>query len=33
MIRKRGSHGWREIGAADKRAIIDNIVSGRAPAG
>ena len=33
MIRKRGSHGWREIGAADKRAIIENIVSGRAPAG
>src|SRR5947199_10463679 len=33
MIRTRGSHGWREIGAADKRAIIENIVSGRAPAG
>jgi MoaA/NifB/PqqE/SkfB family radical SAM enzyme len=33
MIRKRGSHGWREIDATAKRAIIDNIAAGRAPAG
>jgi MoaA/NifB/PqqE/SkfB family radical SAM enzyme len=33
MIRKRGSHGWREIDATAKRAIIDNIAAGRAPGG
>jgi MoaA/NifB/PqqE/SkfB family radical SAM enzyme len=32
-MRKRGSHGWREIGAEDKRAILDAIVAGRAPKG
>lgn len=32
-MRKRGSHGWREISAADKRGIIDAIASGRAPKG
>lgn len=32
-MRKRGSHGWREIGADDKRALIDAIASGQAPKG
>jgi MoaA/NifB/PqqE/SkfB family radical SAM enzyme len=29
----RGTHGWAEISAADKRSIIDSIVEGKAPAG
>ncbi|MCU1246450.1 MAG: mftC 1 [Acidobacteria bacterium] len=29
----RGSHGWNEIGADEKRAIIDAIVTGKAPKG
>ena len=33
IMRKRGSHGWGEISADDKRAVIDAIVSGSAPKG
>jgi MoaA/NifB/PqqE/SkfB family radical SAM enzyme len=32
-MRKRGSHGWREISAEDKRSVIDAIANGRAPKG
>jgi MoaA/NifB/PqqE/SkfB family radical SAM enzyme len=32
-MRQRGSHGWREISADDKRAVIDAIAYGRAPKG
>jgi MoaA/NifB/PqqE/SkfB family radical SAM enzyme len=32
-MRRRGSHGWREISAEDKRAVIDAIAFGRAPKG
>lgn len=32
-MRRRGSHGWREISAGDKRVLIDAIASGRAPKG
>src|SRR5437762_7248409 len=32
-MRKRGSHGWGEISAGDKRSVIDAIVNGRAPKG
>jgi MoaA/NifB/PqqE/SkfB family radical SAM enzyme len=32
-MRRRGSHGWREISAEDKRDVIDAIASGRAPKG
>ena len=28
-MRKRGSHGWGEISAGDKRSVIDAIVNGR----
>jgi len=33
IMRKRGSHGWREISAEDKRAVIDAVAFGRAPKG
>src|SRR5258708_36776479 len=32
-MRRRGSHGWREISAEDKRDVIDAIAFGRAPKG
>jgi len=32
-MRKRGSHGWREISAEEKRSLIDAIAFGRAPKG
>ena len=32
-MRRRGSHGWREIDGAAKRRIIDAIANGTAPAG
>jgi MoaA/NifB/PqqE/SkfB family radical SAM enzyme len=33
MRRQRGSHGWRELSAEDKRSIIASIASGTAPRG
>ena len=33
MRRQRGSHGWRELSAEDKRSIIGSIASGAAPRG
>src|SRR5438477_7488304 len=33
IMRRRGSHGWREISAEDKRNVIDAIAFGRAPKG
>jgi MoaA/NifB/PqqE/SkfB family radical SAM enzyme len=33
MRRQRGSHGWRELSAEDKRSIIGSIASGTAPRG
>jgi len=32
-MRRRGSHGWREIDADAKRTIIESIIRGTAPRG